>query len=153
MSMKITDVKSRSTSISGIQSREERRTEVNTGKTSFAETLQKKEEADLETRLNKLMSEINNQGDRLSKNMDIKELKQYKRLIADFLDEVVNSSLKYSKNNQFDRRGRHKVYAMVKKVNAKVEELSREFLKEERDNIKVLETIGTIKGILLDIYM
>lgn len=151
--MKISDVNSRHTGISSLGSKEERRTGMNPGKTSFAETMQKKEEADLETRLNTLMSEINRQGDQLSKNMDIKELKQYKRLIADFLDEVVNSSLKYSKHNQFDRRGRHKVYAMVKKVNAKVEELSREFLKEEKDNIKVLETIGTIKGMLLDIYM
>lgn len=151
--MKISDISNRATSISSLTSKEERRSEMNLGKPSFADTLQRKEEADLETRLNKLMSEINRQGEQLGKNMDIKELKQYKKLITEFLDEVVNSSLKYSKHNQFDRRGRHKVYAMVKKVNAKVEELSREFLKEEKDNIKVLESIGTIKGILLDIYM
>lgn len=151
--MKITDINSHSTAIASLTSKEERRNEMNPHKTTFADTLQKKGEADLSTRLNKLMSEINRQGEQLSKNMDIKELKQYKRLITEFMDEVVNSSLKYSKQNQFDRRGRHKVYAMVKKVNAKVEELSREFLKEERDNIKILDSIGTIKGMLLDIYM
>lgn len=151
--MKISDINSRPASIAGLTSKEERRVEVNPGKTSFADTLSKKEEVNLETRLNRLMSEINQQGELLSKNMDIKELKQYKKLVASFLDEVVNGSLKYSKHNQFDRRGRHKVYALVKRVNAKVEELSREFLKEEKDNIKVLESIGTIKGMLLDIYM
>lgn len=151
--MKISDINSRSTAIAGLPAKEERRTDLGASRTAFADTLQRKEEANLETRLNKLMSEINNQGERLSKNMDIKELKQYKKLVAEFMDEVVNSSLKYSKHNQFDRRGRHKVYALVKKVNAKVEELSREFLKEERDNIKVLETIGTIKGLLLDLYV
>lgn len=151
--MKISDINSRATTISSLTAKEDRRSQMNLNKMTFADTLQKKEETDLETRLNKLMSEINSQGELLGKNMDIKELKQYKKLIADFMDEVVNSSLKYSKHNQFDRRGRHKVYAMVKKVNAKVEELGREFLKEERDNIKVLETIGTIKGMLLDIYM
>lgn len=151
--MKISDINNRSTAISGLALKEERRTEINPGKASFTETLQKKEEADLHTRLNKLMSDINRQGELLGKNMDMKELKQYKKLIAEFLGEVVNNSLKYSKQNQFDRRGRHKVYALVKKVNAKVEELSREFLKDEKDNIKVLDTIGTIKGILLDIYM
>jgi uncharacterized protein YaaR (DUF327 family) len=31
--------------------------------------------------------------------------------------------------------------------------MSREFLKEERDNIKVLENIGSIKGMLLDMYI
>lgn len=151
--MKISDINSRSTAIASVAAKEDRRNEMNSTKTTFADTLQKKGETDLDARLNKLMSEITDQGERLGKNMDIKELKQYKRLIVEFMDEVVNSSLKYSKHNQFDRRGRHKVYAMVKKVNAKVEELSREFLKEEKDNIKILESIGTIKGMLLDIYM
>jgi uncharacterized protein YaaR (DUF327 family) len=151
--MKISDINNRATAIASVAAKDERRSEMNSNKMTFADTLQRKGEADLDTRLNKLMSEINAQGEQLGKNMDIKELKQYKRLIAEFMDEVVNSSLKYSKHNQFDRRGRHKVYAMVKKVNSKVEELSREFLKEERDNIKILESIGTIKGMLLDIYM
>jgi uncharacterized protein len=151
--MKISDVISHPTAIANLNSKEDRRNELNSNKASFAETLQKKGEADLDTRLARLMSQINQQGEQLGKNMDIKELKQYKRLITEFMDEVVNSSLKYTKQNQFDRRGRHKVYAMVKKVNAKVEELSREFLKEEKDNIKILDSIGTIKGMLLDIYM
>jgi uncharacterized protein len=151
--MKISDISNRSNAITSLTSKEDRRSEMNPSKTTFADTLHRKEEADLDTRLNKLITEINAQGEQLGKNMDIKELKQYKRLITEFMDEVVNNSLKYSKHNQFDRRGRHKVYAMVKKVNSKVEELSREFLKEEKDNIKILESIGTIKGILLDIYM
>jgi uncharacterized protein len=151
--MKITDTISHPNAIPSVVSKEDRRSEMNPNKSTFAEALQKKGEEDLDTRLNKLMSAINLQGEQLGKNMDIKELKQYKRLITEFMDEVVNSSLKYSKHNQFDRRGRHKVYAMVKKVNTKVEELSREFLKEEKDNINILESIGTIKGMLLDIYM
>jgi uncharacterized protein len=151
--MKISDVISHPTAIANLNAKEDRRNELNSNKASFAQTLQKKGEVDLDTRLARLMSQINQQGEQLGKNMDIKELKQYKRLITEFMDEVVNSSLKYTKQNQFDRRGRHKVYAMVKKVNAKVEELSREFLKEEKDNIKILDSIGTIKGMLLDIYM
>lgn len=151
--MKISEVVSHPTAIASLNNKDDRRNELNSSKTTFAEALQKKGEADLDTRLTRLMSEINLQGERLGKNMDIKELKNYKKLISEFMDEVVNSSLKYTKHNQFDRRGRHKVYAMVKRVNAKVEELSREFLKEEKDNIKILESIGTIKGMLLDIYM
>ncbi|MDF2892976.1 MAG: hypothetical protein K0R80_3343, partial [Clostridia bacterium] len=103
--MKISELSSRSTAIASLTSKEDRRSDMNPSKTTFADTLQKKGEADLDTRLNKLMSEINRQGEQLAKNMDIKELKQYKKLIAEFMDEVVNSSLKYSKHNQFDRRG------------------------------------------------
>lgn len=150
--MKIADIKSQP-AIPASGPREDRRTDVTGSRTSFGDTLKKTEEVDLETRLNKLMSQIEKQGDSLSKSMDIRELKNYKKLITEFMDEVVNNSLEYSKHSHFDRRGRHKVYAMVKKVNAKMEEMSREFLKDEKDKIKILESIGSIKGMLFDMYM
>ena len=151
--MKISEIKSRPSSISGAVSREDRRTDIASGKPSFGDTLKKTEEQDLTSRLNRLMSDIERQGEQLANSMDIKELRNYKKLISEFMNEVVTNSLKFSKQSHFDRRGRHKVYALVKKVNARVEELSREFLKEEKDNIKILESIGNIKGMLFDMYM
>jgi uncharacterized protein YaaR (DUF327 family) len=151
--MKISDIKSHPSTIPSTIAREDRRSDIASDRSSFGDTLKKTEEQDLSSRLNRLMSDIEKQGEHLSKNMDIKELKNYKKLITEFMGEVVNNSLKFSKQSHFDRRGRHKVYALVKKVNAKVEELSREFLKEEKDNIKILESIGSIKGILFDMYM
>lgn len=151
--MKISDIKSQPSSVAGAIAREDRRTDIANERTSFGDTLKKTEEQDLTTRINRLMSDIEKQGDSLGKSMDIRDLKNYKKLITEFLDEVVNNSLKFSKQSHFDRRGRHKVYALVRKVNSKVEELSREFLKEEKDNIKILESIGSIKGMLLDMYM
>ncbi len=151
--MKISDIKSQPSTISSALAREDRRLDITSERSSFGDTLKKTEEQDLASRLSRLMSDIEKQGEHLSRNMDIKELKNYKKLISEFMNEVVNNSLKFSKQSHFDRRGRHKVYALVKRVNAKVEELSREFLKEERDNIKVLESIGSIKGMLFDMYM
>lgn len=150
--MKISDIKNPPTVVSSM-AREDRKTDISSSKASFGDTLRRTEQQDIETRLNKLMSDIERQGENLSKTMDIRELKNYKKLITEFMDEVVNHSLKFSKHSHFDRRGRHKVYALVRRVNAKVEELSREFLKEEKDNIKILESIGSIKGMLLDMYM
>ncbi|MEA4846444.1 MAG: YaaR family protein [Clostridiaceae bacterium] len=151
--MKITEIKSRPSSIAGTVAKEDRKPDITSDRSSFGETLKRTEEQDLTSRLNRLMSDIEKQGEHLAKSMDMKELKNYKKLISEFLDEVINSSLKFSKQSHFDKRGRHKVYALVKKVNARVEELSREFLKDEKDNIKILESIGTIKGMLLDMYM
>lgn len=151
--MKISEVKSQPSSITSAIAREDRRSDVTNERASFGDTLKRTEEHDLDSRLNRLMSDIEKQGEHLGKSMDIRELKNYKKLITEFLDEVVNNSLKFSKQSHFDRRGRHKVYALVKKVNSKVEELSREFLKEEKDNIKILESIGSIKGMLFDMYM
>ena len=150
--MKITEIKTHPSVISTV-AKEDKKSDIGSFKSSFENTLRKTDEQDLTSRLNRLMSDIEKQGDNLVKSMDIKELKKYKKLIAEFMDEVVNNSLKFSKQSHFDRRGRHKVYALVRKVNASIEELSREFLKEEKDNIKILESIGNIKGMLLDMYI
>lgn len=151
--MKISDIKSLTAPVASTISREDRRADITNNRSTFGDTLKRTEEQDLTSRLNRLMSDIEKQGENLAKSMDLKDLKNYKKLISDFMNEVVNNSLKFSKQSHFDRRGRHKVYALVKKVNAKVEELSREFLKEEKDNIKILESIGSIKGMLFDMYM
>ena len=151
--MKITEIKNNSSSITKAIAKEDRHSDITSNRSSFGETLKKTEEQDLTSHLNRLMSDIEKQGENLAKSMDIKELKKYKKLISEFMNEVVNNSLKFSKQSSFDRRGRHKVYALVRKVNARIEELSREFLKEEKDNIKILESIGIIKGMLFDMYM
>lgn len=151
--MKINEINTAKTSITITSVPGERKAEGTAEKSSFGDVMRKNEEADVESRMRKLMGDIERQGDALGRTMDIKVLKQYKKLIAEFLDEMVTNSLKFSKFSQFDRRGRHKVFAVVKKVNSKLEELSREFMKDEKENIAILDKIGTIRGILLDVYM
>lgn len=151
--MKINEIKSTKSQIIVTSVSGDRKTEGTADKGTFGDVMRRNEEADVESRMRKLMGDIERQGEALGKTMDLRELKQYKKLISEFMDEMVTSSLKFSKFSQFDRRGRHKVFAVVKKVNAKLEELSREFMKEEKDNIKILDNIGTIRGMLLDVYM
>ncbi len=151
--MRIKEIINRPSSAIATISKEDRRSDITSSGPSFGDTLKRTEEHDLASRLNRLMSEIEKQGEVLAGNMDIKELKNYKKLVSEFMNEVMNNSLKFTKQSHFDKRGRHKIYALVKKVNARVEEISREFLKEEKDNIKILENIGNIKGMLLDMYM
>lgn len=91
------------------------------------------------------------QAEKLSKKVDIRELREYKRLVSGFLDEAVNNSHKFSKESKLDRRGRHRVYAIVKKVNEDLETLTQEVLKEEKDNLLILQKLDDIRGLILDI--
>ncbi len=108
---------------------------------------------DYKNRLTFLLEEVNDQGKKLSKHVDIKELKRYKKLISEFLYETINYSHKFQKENILDRRGRHKVYAVITKVNNELEELTQEVLKEEKDNINILKKLDDIRGLLLDIII
>lgn len=110
------------------------------------------EEKDLQQKLNGLMDEITAQGEKLTKQMDVRDMKQYRELVKNFLNEVVNRSHEFSRENFLDRRGRHRVYGIVKLVDKNLDELAAELLKDEKDHITVLNKVGEIKGLLLDIF-
>lgn len=121
--------------------------------TDFIEHLKKVEEVSSEQYVRDLVDKIIDQGNKLSLKTDIRELKIYKKLISEFLDYVVGGSRKFSKNNFLDRRGRHRVYAVIKKVNEELEQLTQHILNEEKDNIKILQCLDDIRGLILDIIM
>ncbi len=109
------------------------------------------EEKDLQEKLNGLMDEITRQGEKISKHMDIKDMKKYRSLVKEFMNEVVNRSHEFSRENFLDRRGRHRVYGIVKLVDKNLDELAGELVKDEKDNINILGKVGEIQGLLLDI--
>lgn len=84
------------------------------------------EEAGLADRLNLMMEEIVMQGDKITKRMDVKDMRRYRALIKDFMNEIVNRSHKFSRENFLDRRGRHRVYGIVRLVDGKLDELAQE---------------------------
>ncbi|MCR4866282.1 MAG: YaaR family protein [Lachnospiraceae bacterium] len=109
------------------------------------------EEAGLQERLTSMMEEITMQGDKLSKHRDIKDMKRYRSLIKDFMNEIVSRSHEFSRENFLDRRGRHRVYGIIRLVDENLDELAKELMKDEKDNLAILGKIGEIRGLLLDI--
>ena len=84
------------------------------------------EEAALVDRLNLMMEEIVMQGDKIVKRMDVKDMRKYRSLIKEFMNEIVNRSHKFSRENFLDRRGRHRVYGIIRLVDQKLDELAQE---------------------------
>lgn len=110
------------------------------------------QEAELQERLNTLMEEITMQGERLYKRRDVKDMKHYRGLIKEFMNEVVTHSHSFSRENFLDRRGRHRVYGIIRLVDENLDQLAQELMKDEKDNLAILNKIGEIRGLLLDIF-
>lgn len=110
------------------------------------------EEKELQTRLTSMMDEITLQGKKLSKHRDIRDMKRYRSLVKDFLNEVVNHSHAFSRENFLDRRGRHRVYGIIRLIDENLDQLAQELVKDEQDNLKILSYIGEIEGLILDIF-
>lgn len=109
-------------------------------------------DAQLQAKVDALMTDITAQGERIARHMDIRDLKKYRGLIKDFLNEVVYRSHKFSRENFLDRRGRHRVYGIIRKIDETLDALAEELMLDEKDHLAILSRIGEIEGLLLDIF-
>lgn len=109
------------------------------------------EEAGFQEKVVALMNEISEQGKRISKHTDVKDMRKYRQLIKEFINEVVYRSHEFSRENFLDKRGRHRVYGIVRLVDENLDKLAEELLKDEKDNISILNLVDEIRGLLLDI--
>ena len=99
-----------------------------------------------------MMEEITRQGEKLGKKTDIRDMRRYRQLVKEFLNEVVTRSHQFSRENFLDRRGRHRVYGMVRLIDQNLDELAQELIKDEKDHLLILNKIDEIRGLLLDIF-
>ncbi len=151
MPIKISDVNKRS-SINSISPKDNNQS-AKTLQTDFSTKLQKLSEDQLENKLQLLLEEINNQSRVVENKFHLSEVMKYKKLVKEFLNLTVNNSHKFSKESFLDRRGRHRVMSIVRKVNDELEGLTKDFLSKEQANLKVLKRLDDIRGLLIDIFM
>lgn len=119
----------------------------------FSFVLNKLSNGHLAARLHSLIGEISDMGKRIARHTDISDLKEYRRKVTDFINEVVVNSHEFSRENFLDRRGRHRVYGIVRMINKDLDDLAQELLKVEKDHLAILEKINEIQGLLLDILV
>jgi len=144
LDIKVTDIKS--------AAQIEAKAPVKSGDGLFKFTLVSNiEEKDLQRRLTSMMQDITDQGDKIAKHMDIKDMKRYRELVKGFLNEVVNRSHEFSRENFLDKRGRHRVYGIVKLVDKNLGDLADELVKDEQDHLEIVGKIDDIRGLLLDV--
>ena len=112
----------------------------------------KKREEVLYAKMTKMMQDIEDQGKILSKSQTVEDLKKYKKLVKEFMDDAVNNGLKLEEQRGFNRRGRTKVYKIVKEVDKKLIDLTNAVLDKEKNGLNILNLVGEIKGLLINMY-
>jgi len=104
-------------------------------------------------RLQEMKRKIDDQGNLLADKVDVKEYEKYRKLIREFIDEIVSNGYTFSREDTYASRGRHRYIATVKIVDEKLDELGKEVMKEQADKIEILSRIDDIRGLLLDLMM
>ena len=105
-------------------------------------------------RLMQMKKDIEDQAERLIDRVDVKDYEKYRKLIREFLDEIVSNGYTFSRENAYTSRGgRHRYIATVETINKKLDELGKEVLSEQSDKIEILGKIDDIRGLLLDLML
>lgn len=132
---------------------EPKKTQEASGKDFKFTLISQIEASDLKERLTGMVEEINTQGDKIAKHMDIKDMKKYREMIKGFINEVVTHSHEFSRENFLDKRGRHRVYGIVRLVDKNLDELAQELLKDEKSHLNILGKVDEVRGLLLDMII
>ncbi|WP_413380229.1 YaaR family protein [Alkalihalobacillus sp. 1P02AB] len=119
---------------------------------SFSEVMSGKRDQAAEHRLRELMGKIEDQGKTLSETRTVEELRKYKQLIKEFVGEAVEHGLSLEEKRGFNRRGRTKIYKIVEQVDQKLLDLTNAVLEKEKKGLDILDMVGEIKGLLINIY-
>lgn len=110
-------------------------------------------ESELQEKLSAIMGQIEEQGNSIKKRRNISDMRRYRELIKSFLNEVVNRSHEFTRENFLDRRGRHRVYGIIRLVDENMDKLATELIADEQDGIEILRLVDEIQGLLLDIFI
>jgi hypothetical protein len=118
---------------------------------AFGRVMQDADRSGANEILTKLSLNVARQGEVLAQRYDIAELKRYKQMLAEFMTEAVRFSYEFSKRPSRDGRGRHHVYAVVKKIDEKLEKITQDILGQQVDQIQLIADINDINGMLVDL--
>lgn len=121
-------------------------------KVTFQEVIAKQREERVYARLTELIEKIDEQGKRLSEKRTVDELRKYKELVKEFMEDAVQYGLSLEERRGFNRRGRTKIYKIVKEVDRKLLDLTDAVLQQQKSGLEILRMVGEIKGLLVNIY-
>jgi uncharacterized protein YaaR (DUF327 family) len=147
--MKINDIDSGS-SIFRTSGKEDKKIFKNRN-SSFNESFGQAQQDNRDEHMKKALKEIDEKAEILKERIDMRDFIEFKNKVKDFLDYVVKNSHHYSLESKLSRGGSYQMFGIINKVNEEVEELAKEFLKDEKDKLKIIERISGIEGLLLDI--
>ena len=100
--------------------------------------------------LSRFLTDIETFGKRLTKSRNFKDLAKFKGLVKRFVKDV-DSGLSHETEKSFDLYGSSRTLGLVKEIDEKLLQLTEEMLDQEKSAIDLLDRIGEIKGLLINL--
>ncbi|MDT8716345.1 YaaR family protein [Clostridium sp. 19966] len=118
-------------------------------KKDFSQSFSFARERKSEEELKKMLKDIKKKGERLIISKTYIDVKNYKNLVKEYLNSVLNYMYDLKKDISFWQT---QYFITVDTIDKKLEELTQMFLQDEKDTIKIASTVDEITGLVVDIY-
>lgn len=118
---------------------------------NFADVMVQQNAERTNEQLQQKLQDIHRQGERLAKLMTVRELKLYRSMVKKFLEDTVRRGVGLKEVRGFDRRGRVKRYKLLDEIDETLVSMAEELLDSEQGRLELLNKIGEIRGILINL--
>ena len=124
------------------------------GQGAFRARLAEAQSSQWNERVDKALAHLDDLGTKLGASLSMADLKRYRQAIALLMRDLSAQMVQVRTNLEWDSQAwEHRTLVTIHRVNAEVEKLSEMVLDQEKDRLAILERIGEIKGMLLDVRM
>jgi uncharacterized protein YaaR (DUF327 family) len=96
------------------------------------------------------LKKVNKLGEELKDKPDLQRITEYKKQIKEYLSFVLKHYYKVSYNQSM--YSTH-LLSRVEVINKKIEELTNDFLHQQKDTLDIIKRIDTISGLLIDLIL
>ncbi len=105
-------------------------------------------------RIDRALVEIEQLGHRLGESLTTGDLRRYREAIGRLFRDLTHHMVEVRADLEWDAQTwEQRTMVTIRKVNEKLEELSNMVLEQEQDRLGILDAIGEIKGLLVDVRM
>ncbi len=119
--------------------------------TSFADVMVQRDAQRTQDQLQQKLQDIHQQGERLARSMTVRELKLYQQMVKQFLEDTIRRGIGLKEVRGFDRRGRVKRYKLLDELDETLVSMAEDLLDSEQGRIELLNKIGEIRGLLINL--
>lgn len=119
---------------------------------NFGDVLSDNERHARKEQLDQLLKDLDEQAEALKGNRSLATLRRYRELVKSFLETAVGETYHVREEVGVDRRGRRRLFILVGQVNDALEELTKMVLDAQKPGLEILDKLGEIRGMLVDLY-
>jgi uncharacterized protein YaaR (DUF327 family) len=109
-------------------------------------------EENVKASLDEMVSQVQQQGERLARKQSFAELNRYKDLVRSFMVKVGKDLYQLESATLAKPLPGQRVYVILKKVDVELEKLTKMVLAGQIPQLTILAQLDQIRGLLLDAY-